>query len=76
MKSDVGWIKYNIDAYYFFLRQTGVTTLVCCFDNHIDQFVVAVTTSQRALLSTVKDEAIAILRAMEEACARDFVCSI
>jgi ribonuclease HI len=50
-----------------------VTTLVCCFDNHKDQFVAAVTTSQRALLSTMKDESIAILHAMEEACARDFV---
>jgi hypothetical protein len=50
-----------------------VTTLVCCFDNHKDQFVAAVTTSQRALLSTVKDEAIGILRVMEETCARDFI---
>ncbi|MCH84350.1 pentatricopeptide repeat-containing protein, partial [Trifolium medium] len=46
---------------------------MCCFRNHEGQFVAAVTTWKQTLLSTVEGEAIAMLRGMEEACARGFV---
>ncbi|MCI26359.1 polynucleotidyl transferase Ribonuclease H fold, partial [Trifolium medium] len=63
-KPDVGWIKCNIDA--CFVVDTGVTTSACCFCNHDGQFVAAVTTWQKTLLSQVEGEVVALFCAMEE----------
>ncbi|MCI62562.1 hypothetical protein A2U01_0083819, partial [Trifolium medium] len=49
-----------------------VTTMRTCFRNHIGNFVAGFTQRQQATLSTVEDEAWALIQAMKEAIHRGF----
>jgi hypothetical protein len=55
----------------FFFAEVGITTMTICFQDHVSNFVAGFTQRQHATLSTVEDEAWALLYAMKEANHRE-----